>query len=66
MEALTIHPQNREQLEAVKSVLKVLKIRFEVNEENTYDTKFVERVLVAKEEIKQGKGVKIATPDLWK
>jgi hypothetical protein len=66
MEALTIHPQNREQLEAVKSVLKVLKIRFEVNEENTYDTKFVERVLEAKEEIKQGKGVKIATPDLWK
>lgn len=66
MEALTIHPQNEEQLEAIKSVLKVLKIRFEVKEGNAYDTKFVERVLEAKEEIKHGKGVKIATPDLWK
>ena len=42
------------------------KIRFEVEEEKPYNQEFVSRVLSAKEEIKQGKGIKIATEDLWK
>ena len=41
-------------------------LKREVEEEKVYNLKFVERVLLAKEEIKQGKGVKIATKDLWK
>ncbi len=61
-----VYPHNREQIEAIKTVFKAFKIKFEVEEENSYDPKFVERVLLAKEEIKQGKGVKISTKDLWK
>lgn len=41
-------------------------MKFEVEEEKTCNPEFVERVLLAKGEIKQGKGVKIATKDLWK
>lgn len=43
MEALTIHPKNNEQLEAIKSVLKALKIPFE-KEESPYDPEFVKKI----------------------
>jgi hypothetical protein len=68
MEAIIfkVYPHDREQIEAVKAVFKAFKISFEVEEEIKYNPEFVERVLLAKEEIKQGKGVKIATQDLWK
>lgn len=41
MEALTIHPQNNEQLEAIKSVLKALKIPFD---KSPYNPEFVEKI----------------------
>ncbi len=43
MEAITIHPKNQEQLEAIKSVLKALKIPFE-KEKSTYDPEFVKMI----------------------
>jgi predicted RND superfamily exporter protein len=68
MEALNfkVYPHDREQIEAIKTIFKAFKIKFKVEEEKSYNTEFVERVLLAKEEIKQGKGVKIATKDIWK
>lgn len=68
MEAVNfkVYPDDKSQLKAIKSVFKAFKIRFEVEEEKAYNTNFVERVLSAKEEIKQGKGVKIDAKDLWK
>jgi hypothetical protein len=61
-----VYPHDREQIEAIKTVFNAFKIKFEVEEERSYNPEFVERVLLAKDEIKQGKGVKIATEDLWK
>lgn len=61
-----IYSDDKEQIKAIKSFFKAFKIKFEVEEEKVYDPEFVERVLKAKEEIKQGKGVKIDTKDLWK
>ena len=61
-----VYPEDKAQIKAIKSVFKAFKIKFEVNEEKVYNPEFVERVLLAKEEIKRGKGVKIATKDLWK
>lgn len=61
-----VYPDDMEQLRAIKSVFKAFKVKFEVDEEKPYNPEFVQRVLLAKEEIKQGKGVKIATEDLWK
>lgn len=69
MEAINfkVYPHDKEQLEAIKTIFKAFKIKFIVEEEEKpYNPEFVERVLLAKEEIKQGKGVKIATKDLWK
>lgn len=43
METLTIHPQNNEQLEAIKSVLKALKIPFE-KKESPYNPEFVKMI----------------------
>lgn len=43
MEAITIHPQNNEQLEAIKSVLKALKIPFD-KKESTYNPEFVKKI----------------------
>jgi len=43
MEALTIHPKNKEQMEAIKSVLKALKIPFE-RKESPYDPEFVKMI----------------------
>ena len=57
---------DKSQIKAIKAVFKAFNIRFEVEEEKPYNQEFVNRVLSAKEEIKQGKGVKIATKDLWK
>jgi hypothetical protein len=66
MEALNfkVYPHDREQIEAIKTIFKAFKIKFEVEEEKSYNPVFVERVLQAKDEIKQGKGVKIATKDV--
>jgi len=61
-----VYPEDKSQIKAIKSVFKAFKVKFEVEEEKVYNPQFVERVLLSKEEIKQGKGVKIATKDLWK
>ena len=49
MEVLTIHPENSEQMEAVKAVLKALKIPF-VKRESLYDQDFINKVLEAEKE----------------
>lgn len=43
METLTIHPKSKEQLDAIKSVLKALKIPFE-KKESPYDPEFVKMI----------------------
>jgi hypothetical protein len=43
VEALTIHPQNKEQLEAIKSVLKALRIPFD-KKESAYNPEFVKKI----------------------
>ena len=65
MTTLIVHPENKEKLDALKAVMKALKISFE-EEKSPYNPEFVASVLQAEQDIKDGKGVKIATEDLWK
>jgi len=51
MEALTIHPENKDQLVAIKSVLKALKIPFE-KKESPYDPEFVKMIQEAEKDRK--------------
>lgn len=64
------HPTNNEQFNALKAMLKALKIKFEVKKaEEPYNTDFVNMVLDAEKDIKQGKGIKVTSADfdnLWK
>lgn len=65
MKMLIVQPKTKEQLIAIKAFMKALKIDFKV-EESPYDSEFVKEILQSKEDIKNGKGIKIATEDLWK
>jgi hypothetical protein len=65
METLIVQPKTQEQLIALKAFIKAMKIDFK-SEKSPYDPEFVKKVLQGREDIKNGKGIKIATKDLWK
>jgi hypothetical protein len=65
MATLIVHPENKEQLNALKAFMKALKISFE-EEKDKYDPAFVDMILKGEEEIKAGKGIKVDTDNLWK
>lgn len=44
METLIVHPESKEQLDAIKAFMKALKINFEKRETDYYDPQFVEMV----------------------
>jgi hypothetical protein len=65
METLIVQPKTKEQLTALKAFIRAMKIDF-TSAKGPYDPEFVEKVLQGREDIKNGKGVKIAIEDLWK
>lgn len=66
METLIIHAE-KEKIDTITEFLKKLNISFEKKQElEAYNQEFVERVLMAENEIKQGKGVRIPLDELWK
>lgn len=65
METLIVRPKNKEQLAAIKAFVKALKIDF-TSEKSPYNPEFVAKILKAKSDVKNGKGVKISIEDLWK
>ncbi len=63
------HPTNKDQINALKAVVKAFKIDFEITKENPYNPDFVKTVLDSEQEIKKGKGVKVSSKgfdNLWK
>lgn len=67
MEAILIRPNNKEQLAAVKAFAKALKMPFETKvEESPYNPEFVKKILQGRQDVKNGKGLKISVEDLWK
>ena len=62
---LIVHPNSKEQLAAIKSFMKALKIAFK-EEKEAYDPEFVDMILKGDEEIKAGKGVKKDIDNLWR
>jgi len=65
VETLIVQPKTKEQLTALKAFIKAMKIEFK-SAKAPYDPEFVEKILQGREDIKNGKGVKIAIEDLWK
>ncbi|MGM0478789.1 MAG: DUF2683 family protein [Bacteroidota bacterium] len=50
-----IHPNNKEQANALKAFLKALKMKFEITKEKPYDPDFVEKIKRSKKEYEKGK-----------
>jgi hypothetical protein len=66
---LIAYPINIEQQNVLRAFLKALKIKFEVPQESPYNKDFVNMVLRADDNIKEGKGTKVSSEEfdnLWK
>jgi len=55
---------DKDQLEALKAILKALKIKFVVAPEKAYDKKFVAMIEQGDKDKKKGKGKKMSRKDL--
>lgn len=68
MEILAIHPENTDQLEAIKAVLKAMKIPFsKIDEKDSiYDPEFVKKIKRSIKQKEKGEVKRIDTADLWK
>lgn len=62
-----IHPKNKEQLDAVKTFVKALKIKFEtIENDGPYNPAFVKRVLAADKSAKEGNVTRIKyAKNIW-
>jgi len=62
MEAILIHPKNKEQLDAIKAFAKAFKIKFETTstENSPYDPEFVKKIQQGDQDLKEGKGRKVS------
>jgi len=58
-------PKNKAQLNAIKQVLKAMKISFE-KEEKAYNPEFVAKIKESDQNYKDGKFKTIKVEDLWK
>ena len=55
------HPTTKDQINALKAVVKAFKIEYEITKENPYNPDFVKMVLDSEQEIKKGKGLKVSS-----
>ena len=65
METPIVHPNNKEQLTALKAFMKAFKITFE-EKKSPYDPEFVAMINQGDADLKAGKGVKVDVENLWK
>ena len=56
MESVIIHPENKEQLSALKAFAKALNLKFETNK-SSYDPDFVAKIKESKKQVEEGKFV---------
>lgn len=59
------HPKTEEEVNTLKVIMKALKIRFEISKEDSYDPRFVEKVLEGRQQVKEGKTVKMELSSVW-
>jgi len=67
METLIVHPKNKEQLTALKAIMKALKVDFktEKNTESIYSPEFNAKIKRGEEDIKAGRTTQIKPADIW-
>jgi hypothetical protein len=63
METLIVHPDNKEQLVALKAFMKAFKISFE-EEKSAYNPEFVAKIKDSREQVKNGETRTVNIADL--
>lgn len=63
---LILKKVQKKHLPLIQELAKMLRVEVETKEESVYNPEFVAQILQAEQDIKDGKGTKIATEDLWK
>jgi hypothetical protein len=61
---ITAHTEDPSQIEAIKAVMKALKIKFEISKEKPYDPEFVKKIAKSKKEFEEGKATRVKKEDL--
>lgn len=56
----------KKHLPLINELAKMLKVEIETKKDSPYNQEFVSQILQAEKDIRDGKGVKIPTEDLWK
>ncbi len=67
METLIVQPKNKEQLTALKAIMKILNVDFktEKSTDKPYNPEFVAKMKRGEEDIKAGRTTKIEPADIW-
>jgi hypothetical protein len=67
METLIVQPKNKEQLTALKAIMKILNVDFktEKSTEKSFNPEFVAKMKRGEEDIKAGRTTKIEPADIW-
>ena len=68
MDAITIHPKNKDQASLFVQLAKTLKVPFEKVKKpaSSYDPKFVKKIKQSDEDFKKGHYTKIEPSQIWK
>lgn len=68
MEAIIIHPKNKEQANLFEQLAKTLKIPFEKSRKEVghYNAEFEKKMRESRKQAEQGKTVKINLDEIWK
>jgi len=59
-----VHPENSEQVNALKAFIKALNMKFEITREPSYDPDFVAKIKKSREEFQSGNFVSVEKEDL--
>lgn len=65
METVVAHPTNQEQKDALTAFLQALKVKYEISTDNDYDPEFVKKIQESRQQVKEGKTVKISLDEIW-
>lgn len=65
MSTLIVHPENKEQLSALKAFMKAFNISFEESKK-PYNQQFTEKMKVSKKQLANGETVKVSLDEIWK
>jgi hypothetical protein len=67
METLIVQPKSKEQLTALKAIMKALKVDFITgkSEESPYSAEFAAKMGKSEDDVKSGRTTKIEPADIW-